>query len=930
MTTLLLGSLAFFSSMREIRHTNAGRELSQTVGREMLRLEAAVNGEVSLVLKMADSPLVQQYFLNPGDAELEKTAFAEFAGYRRILIPKSIFWANDIDKKFYLNDSYAYTVDPNDPDNYWYNMTLHETGVFNFNINYNPDLNTTNFWINAPVLDLNLRPIGILGTGIDIANFIHTIFRSYPNDAPLFFFNKAGEITGAMDMNLVTDKTSLENELGRIGALIFSMLEDLDGDEIKYFNISGGVAALGAIPEFDWYICAVLPVGWKEILNTSMTVVFAATMSVLAGIIIILNLLLSNFEMGKEIEQAKSASIAKSSFLSLMSHEMRTPLNAVIGLSELTLGTEMPPGEIQANLEKIYNAGSTLLSTVNDILDISKIEAGKLELVEAEYDVPSMINDTITQSIIHIGEKAVEFKLDINEDLPRNLYGDDHRVKQIMNNLLSNACKYTRKGFVELHMHCEREKHDITWIVVSVRDTGIGIKQEDIKKLFFDYSQIDTLSNREIQGTGLGLSITQKIAAMMEGVISVESQYGKGSVFTVRLKQKYVSGATVGSETVNSLKNFRFSAARFDERSSFSHINLPYAQVLVVDDNIANLDVAKGLLKRYGMKIDCVQNGQKAIDAIREEKVKYNAIFMDHMMPGMDGIEAARIIREEIGTEYAKTIPIIALTANALMGNDEIFLNKGFQSFISKPIEIARLDTVIRKWVRDEEQEKLTAEGPHDFHRGQDRRIGLSDRRKNNNRRIGGVEITGLDINGGIKRFGDKKSYFNILHSYVANTRPLLKDLEEVNRDNLAHFAITVHGIKGSSHGIFAVAIGDKAEVLEEAAKNEDIHFVGINTPSFLEDIRKLISDIENMLGNAAEKSRKPKKDKPDRKQLAGLLAACKSYDVDAIDAAMEEIESWEYGADDSLVAWLRENVNQMNYMPIMEKLSVLIDNTEI
>jgi len=305
----VLGSVAFVLSMREIHYNNMGRELCRLLEHEKLRLGAAVNGEISLVLKMATSPLIQRYFLDPGDPDLEKIAFAEFEGQRRILIPKSIFWINDIDRKFYLNDSYAYTLSPDDPVSYWYNMTLNGADAFNFNINHNPDLNQTNFWINAPVHDSDRRPIGILGTGIDVSAFIDTVYSNYSGEASMFFFNEAGEITGAEDKDIVANKVSVESEFGKAGDIILSMRNELEGGESQYFNIPGGMAALSAIPEFDWYIYAGVPMGLTDMLKNSMTMIFAAMMLVVAGIFIIFNLMHSNFELNKERDIYKDMSI---------------------------------------------------------------------------------------------------------------------------------------------------------------------------------------------------------------------------------------------------------------------------------------------------------------------------------------------------------------------------------------------------------------------------------------------------------------------------------------------------------------------------------------------------------------------------------------------------------------------------------------------
>ena len=640
------------------------------------------------------------------------------------------------------------------------------------------------------------------------------------------------------------------------------------------------------------------------------------------------------------LDGAWAASQAKSNFLANMSHEMRTPLNAVIGLSELILEAGGLSEDAELNLEKIYNAGATLLSTVNDILDISKIEAGRLELVPVEYDIPSLINDAVTQSILRIGEKPITFSLDIDENLPTHLYGDDIRIKQILNNLLSNAFKYTNEGEVELRVSCERESNSVgatgtVWMTIRVSDTGIGIRNEDLEKLFSNYAQMDTQSNRKIEGTGLGLPITKKIAEMMDGTISIESEYGKGSVFTVRLRQQFVNDAFIGADIVKSLKEFRYLENKRSRNLLLTRVRMPYARVLVVDDVTTNLDVTKGMMKPYGMQVDCVTSGQEAIDAIRAEKVKYNAIFMDHMMPVMNGIEAVKIIREEIGTEYAKNIPIIALTANAIMGNEEMFLSKGFQAFISKPLEMPRLNAVLMEWVRNKELEEasgykqIEVDGKMllDIRKGQDKRRSLG-RRSGNERRASAGSIAGLDMEKGLERFGgDSESYMEVLHSYAVNTRPLLAALAGVNADSLAEYAIIAHGIKGVSWGICAGPVGDKAEAMEKAAKKEDIDFVMLNNAVFMEAVENLVVDIEDMLDKMPVENPKPKKDKPDRESLSELLAACEAYDMDRVDKVMDEIESYEYESDGGLAVWLRENVDSINFRQIVERISSIINN---
>jgi len=626
-----------------------------------------------------------------------------------------------------------------------------------------------------------------------------------------------------------------------------------------------------------------------------------------------LNLRLAAIELEAALTDTQKANNAKSDFLANMSHEMRTPLNAIIGLTWLSLENDNLDPDTQDNLVKTHNAGTSLLGIVNDILDISKIESGRLDLTPVKYNVASLINDSVTQNLLRIGERPIELKLSVDKNMYECLYGDELRLKQIINNLLSNAIKYTSEGEVELTIYCKREDETV-WLTIEVRDTGRGIKREDLAKLFDNYTQLDTKANRQIEGTGLGLPITKRLCEMMSGSIKVESEYGAGSIFTVRLKQKYVSDAMIGPEVVSSLNGFRYSDGRRDKDIKLKRVSMPYARVLIVDDNPTNLDVARGLMKPYGMSIDCVDSGQKAIDAMSAEDGRYDAVFMDQMMPGMDGIEAAMHIRE-LASDYAKNIPIIALTANAVVGNEELFLSKGFQAFLSKPIDIARLDAVIRRWIRNQEKEQLGAEAGTLVISHTDSESLLRDK-----------EVAGLDIEGGIKRFGgDEDVYINILHSYVANTRGLLDSMEAVTAEKISHYEITVHSIKGSSYGICADEVGRQAKDLEYAAKTGDFSYIGKRNKPFLEYARRFISELESMLASLESENPKDTKDKPDSSLLSNLIDACNAYDMDEVDAAMEQITSFQYEADEGLVEWLRANVELMNFSEIVEKLEEII-----
>jgi len=530
---------------------------------------------------------------------------------------------------------------------------------------------------------------------------------------------------------------------------------------------------------------------------------------------------------------AEKASASKSLFLANMSHEMRTPLNAIIGLSELAISSDEATGDVAITLEKVYNSGVTLLGIVNDLLDISKIEAGKLELIPAEYDLPSLINDTVALNSVRIGSKPIKFSIHVDENLPSRLFGDELRIKQLLNNLLTNAFKYTKEGHVNWSITGKHEGNHF-YLVFAISDTGIGIRQDDMSMLFVEYQQIDFKSNPHIEGTGLGLALVKKMADLMGGTITVQSTFGKGTSFVLQIQQKPVGNEVIGKDVVFNLVHMRHSKNKLARNAQLTRLKLPYAKVLVVDDVQTNLDVARGMLKPYEMQVDCVTSGYEAINAVRDPSIQYNAIFMDHMMPGIDGIEATKRIRE-IGTEYAKTVPIIALTANAIMGNEEMFLKNGFQAFLSKPIDIMRLDIEIRRWLRDKSQE------PDDpLH---------SSANTTDSNGQPSWKIEGIDKEKALVQFGgSEETFLIVLQSYAINTPSLLEKIRAVVDAPLQDYAILVHGIKGTSYGIGADELGKQAEALEHAARHGDAQYVSEHNAELIKATEDLIDRINTTL----------------------------------------------------------------------------------
>ena len=530
---------------------------------------------------------------------------------------------------------------------------------------------------------------GVLALDVDIswlmgyAESLHFVEGGYGMILSQYLYTIAHPQEQYVDVRL--------QDLGGSYAVIADMLRtNREVSAMRIRDIDGSNAIVFFKQLYNgWYIGVVLPTG-SYYADLYLNIITLAVLGVILAFILSLILLRLSVAKNRSEEENK----AKSSFLAMMSHEMRTPMNAIIGIAQIQMQKKGLPGDYAEALAKIYSSGSSLLGIINDLLDMSKIETGKLELNLTEYNTPSLINDIVQLNMVRIGSKPIRFLLEVDESLPSLLYGDELRIKQILNNLLSNAIKFTDEGRVKLSVGHSIDNEDVI-LRISVEDTGQGIKPEDIDRLFVEYLRFNTGANRRTEGTGLGLSITKRLVEMMDGTIKVESEYGKGSLFSLTVKQKAVKCDAIGPDTAKKLCSSNYTGGKQAERQRLNYEPMPYGSVLVVDDVDINLFVAEGIMEPYQLQVELVESGISAIGKVESGK-KYDVIFMDHMMPGMDGIEATHKLRA-MGYSGA----IVALTANALVGNEEMFEQNGFDGFLSKPIDILSMDAVLNRFIRD-------------------------------------------------------------------------------------------------------------------------------------------------------------------------------------------------------------------------------------
>ncbi len=595
----------------------------------------------------------------------------------------------------------------------------------------------------------------------------------------------------------------------------------------------------------------------------------------------------------EELEAAKSAvekaEYARDIFLANMSHELRTPINTILGLNELIL-RESQEETVKEYARDIRQAGNILLALVSDILDFSKLEADKLELTEGIYDVSSLLNDLINSISVQQRRKKLDLVLEIAQDIPYKLFGDEIHIRQVIGNLLSNAVRYTDKGKITLHVSWKEMSEDTIEIYVIVKDTGIGIKEEDIPKLFMAFQRMDSTVRSKDDRTGLGLAITDRLLEMMGSKLQVQSVYGKGSAFSFKILQKVVDREPLGDFEKQYTESLR-SIEDYHEK-----FIAPMGRILIVDDNAMNLAVAQGLLKGTRLQIDVAASGEECLELIKRKT--YHLICMDHMMPVMDGVQTLHAIRELEGNP-SRDIPVIALTANAVAGAKEMYLKEGFQDYLTKPIDADKLENMLIEYLPSNvvyltHNRQISDEYEHP-EEGSELAIRESQ-----------LYLMGFNLKNGLRYMGgDKALYGKVLHDFHS----ILQEKEEALKDflqkgDMPGYTIIVHSLKGNARNVGADDLADEAFELEKMAKAGQLEDVTVRSPILFSMMNSMRNSLKVYLEKEDAEEKQPEKAEDDVgvrisedewvSALRELAARLDDFDGDSAAVKLRELKRYE------------------------------------
>lgn len=642
---------------------------------------------------------------------------------------------------------------------------------------------------------------------------------------------------------------------------VYSVLESLEIDpgQVDFFIMN--------LEMFFMILCLMVPV--SILINDRMTKITREK-------------LIKEQALEVELKSAEAENKAKSAFLSSMSHEIRTPINAVLGMDEMIL-RETGEDQTYEYAESIRTAGNTLLSLVNDVLDYSKIEAGKMDIIPVEYELSSTLNDLVNMIRVRAENKGLSLSVNVSPTLPGHLYGDEIRIKQIVTNILTNAVKYTEKGGVTLSVDFTKTADDEIELRISVKDTGIGIRKEDIGKLFSEFERIEEKRNRNIEGTGLGMSITTRLLHMMGSELHVDSVYGEGSDFYFSLKQKVVKWEPMGDYR-EALR--RSISLRKAYRESFT---APDALVLVVDDIPMNLKVFTGLLKKTKLQFDTAGSGLECLEKVTKQR--YDIIFLDHQMPEPDGIETLHRMRA-LPQNINKNTPVIALTANAVSGAREEYIASGFDDYLTKPIDTVALERMLIHYLPDD---KVVLSSDADNGASTGEAIGITDEELS--------RIDGMDIPFARMHLPETELLMTALSDFYQTVDIQADKLDELMNtlpESMDGYRIQVHGMKSSAAIIGLTGLSGMAKILEYAARDKDMQKISSLHPIFMIEWRKTKSDMRGVPGIAGDDDApKLNYNAGEVRGLLSLLASSmEEFDLDRSDKIIEKLKEYDHPTD--------------------------------
>ena len=722
----------------------------------------------------------------------------------------------------------------------WYIDTIKSESGFSISAPYFDD--QTGLYcitLSQIVYGKNGEFIGIFSIDFYIDKLIQLLGESYTNTSYAFLVDRNGVILNHPNNSYQMSVEKMKNVADTEYSLAYSSnkiqtVQDYSG---KYF------ACLAHKNQISNFTVIVANSWWNIYGSIVILGSLFFILLVICGLIVrsLINRMIerqqeNNDKLQEAADKATQAGLAKSQFLAQMSHEIRTPINAVLGMNEMIL-RESKSDDILDYSTNIQSAGRTLLTLINSILDFSKIEDGKMEIIPVRYDTMNLIDDLVNMIAEKVKKKNLEFNVDVDSNLPKSLYGDDVRVRQVITNILTNAVKYTHEGFVTLSIGGQVKDEDTLEMTVKVSDTGIGIRSEDIEKLFQSFQRLDEEKNRNIEGTGLGISIVQKLLTMMDSHLEVSSEYGKGSIFSFKLLQKIIDKNPIG----NYAEHHTIRAENEDEKK---FLRARRAKILAVDDNSLNLKVIRGLLKRNEIVPDLAESGKQCIELAK--KNFYHIIFLDNMMPGMNGIETLHKMRDE--KILNENTSVVMLTASAITGMREQYLREGFDDYLSKPIEVNELEEILAKHLPEEivsygDEEEISE--PEEVEEVSDPETFSAKERK-----IFEETCPDFDLDTGLSYCMDSKSFLIEIMQEFKEDKKSEAIQAAFDANDWKNYRVLVHALKSTALTIGAKDLSDSAKELELAAKENKIDLIKIAHEILMEDYAKVRAEIKAWLKN--------------------------------------------------------------------------------